>query len=1128
MATTARKYNPGFLSDDELVKSFCVRTAEFDSAVEMLRECDGAASPHRIVIGPRGSGKTILLLRIAAEIRRDDDLSRRFHPVVFAEESYEVSTAGEFWLECLSRLAERAPAEEDACELRRTFEDLRTIRDDRMLADRCLGALLDFADHKRRRLVLVVENLNMMFGEMADGDAGWRLRQTLQTESRILLLASATSRFDEIDNPDRALYDLFRVVPLRPLGGEECAVLWEKVSGRRRDLDNMRALEILTGGSPRLIAIMARFGARLSFRELMEELLDLIDDHTEYFKSHLNALPAQERRVYLALAVLWKPATTREVADRARLDTSKCSAQLNRLIERGVVEVAGGGARRKQYYLTERLYNIYYLMRRSRGPEPVVGALVRFMEAFYSPRELTDFGIRLAGESTLDEPANPLHRLALAHLMESPMLVAYRDELQAGIPVGMHLMKATGVEAPEGQETARALLEEAAALHREGRSGDALARCEETIRRFGQADVPGGPDAIAGALVLKGDILAGLISTDQVWDLFAETIRRARGGGVTGMFSVLFADRETGLVRAPGALAVYDEVLRRFGGGDSPVPKEWIAKALISKGLVLLALDRTDEALAALDEATARFGHSDVPSLAEAAVGASWMKGLLLFSRGRTDEALAALDEAVPRLRQSDSSDDDALLATACSVQGFALVAAGRSEEALATWDEALGFFDKTDVAVLSEMAAAVLAQKAVTLAGLDRLEEALDAWDGVLLRHETIDSPALPEVAATALVNKGHMLGRLNRTGEALAVYDDFMRRYGKDDAPALLGLSADALFGKEDLLEMSNRDDEASTVCDEIVHRFAESETPPLAERAARALLKKGALLSQRGREEDALVAYDDVVRRFGDHRDPAIAGCVSAALIKKGFALYWLNRSAEALRTFEETVRQVGGNDSSDPQGVFAFAHVGRGLALCNLDRPQDALNSFAEAARLFAQSEHEWLRGKASHALIDKAALELKCERYAAAIETAGRALDPGLNPTGEDQVRAYLFRATAAAANGDRPACGQDIETALAILPELGSLPREALDGLMLLSVRLSPEEVHALVQASPAAGLLLPLTTALEWESGRIPRVAREVEEVARDIQKELASMRGGTPAAPSGAKSPDAGSGAG
>ena len=370
MTVTARKYNPGFLTDDELVASFCVRTDEFVSMVEVLRECTGSSNTHQIVIGPRGIGKTSLLLRVAAEIRRDADLSSRFFPIVFAEESYEVSTAGEFWLECLSRLADQAPRNGDGPDLGCSFEELRQVQDDRTLGDRCLGVLQDFADREGKRLVLIVENLNMLFRDIANPDTGWRLRQTLQTEPRILLLASAISRFDEMDDPEQSLYDLFRVLALDRLNTEECAVLWQTVSGQERPPETIRALRILTGGNPRWLSIVARFGAELSFRELMADIMDLVDDHTEYFKSHLDALAPQERRVYLALADLWIPATARNIADRARLNSSKCSAQLARLIERGVVEVTGGSQRRKRYYLAERLYNIYYLMRRARGPRP--------------------------------------------------------------------------------------------------------------------------------------------------------------------------------------------------------------------------------------------------------------------------------------------------------------------------------------------------------------------------------------------------------------------------------------------------------------------------------------------------------------------------------------------------------------------------------------------------------------------------------------------------------------------------------------------------------------------------------------------------------------------------------------
>ena len=75
-----KKYNPGFLSDDELVDSFCVRTSEFESIIETLCENTGNSNQHLIVIGPRGSGKTSLLLRVAIEARRNPDLSSGSSP----------------------------------------------------------------------------------------------------------------------------------------------------------------------------------------------------------------------------------------------------------------------------------------------------------------------------------------------------------------------------------------------------------------------------------------------------------------------------------------------------------------------------------------------------------------------------------------------------------------------------------------------------------------------------------------------------------------------------------------------------------------------------------------------------------------------------------------------------------------------------------------------------------------------------------------------------------------------------------------------------------------------------------------------------------------------------------------
>ena len=63
------------------------------------------------------------------------------------------------------------PRRDGEPDLRRTSEDVRTERDDRFLRERCLGALLDFADREGKRLVLEVENLNSMFSDMIDPNA---------------------------------------------------------------------------------------------------------------------------------------------------------------------------------------------------------------------------------------------------------------------------------------------------------------------------------------------------------------------------------------------------------------------------------------------------------------------------------------------------------------------------------------------------------------------------------------------------------------------------------------------------------------------------------------------------------------------------------------------------------------------------------------------------------------------------------------------------------------------------------------------------------------------------------------------------------------------------------------------
>ena len=393
------KYNPGFTDDDQLIRSFVVRNYYLNSILEIIAENTGQSNQHLLVVGSRGSGKTTLVRRVAAEIRVDPSLNSIWYPIIFSEESYSVFTPGEFWLETLYYVADQT----QDVRWKSTYEELKLESDETRLRDRALAQLMDFSDGIEKRIILVVENLNMLLGEQLNENAAWDLRHTLLNEPRLMLLGTATSHIKEVKNVDQAWFELFSTYELAPLDLHECQILWEAQTGRQVSESQVRPLMILTGGNPRLLIILASFAAGLSFRSLMDELTNLIDDHTAYFKSGLDNLAPTERKVFVALLELWDPSQAKQIASAARMSVSKVSALLNRLVNRGVVAANTGPGKTRTYQATERLFNIYYLMRRQSHPSNRVRAAVNFMVQYYDDEELVDTVAKLAEEACMME-----------------------------------------------------------------------------------------------------------------------------------------------------------------------------------------------------------------------------------------------------------------------------------------------------------------------------------------------------------------------------------------------------------------------------------------------------------------------------------------------------------------------------------------------------------------------------------------------------------------------------------------------------------------------------------------------------------------------------------------------------
>lgn len=390
---TIRKFNPGVLqSDAEVKQQFVVRRHEFNTVMDVLRgNLKSESCQHVLVVGPRGRGKTMLLARVAAELRTNDEFSAQMLPVRFTEESHEIFNAADFWLETLFHLARESESVDSslASEIRESHSGLRRRWNDETVEGRALAAVLDLAGRLGRKLVLMVENLQSL-SDAVDEPFGWKLRGALQTEPQIVLVGTATSRFKGLDDARQPFFELFRTVDLQPLSTSDCQALWQELSDDHSSQRKIRPLQILTGGNPRLLVIVAQFARFKSMGQLMEELVALVDEHTEYFRSHIEALSKTERRVYLAVIDLWYPVGSGEIADRAQMDIRVVSTMLKRLVDRGAVLVEGSDKRRR-YSAVERLYCIYYKLRREHNESAIVQNLVRFMITFYSNSELIEF-----------------------------------------------------------------------------------------------------------------------------------------------------------------------------------------------------------------------------------------------------------------------------------------------------------------------------------------------------------------------------------------------------------------------------------------------------------------------------------------------------------------------------------------------------------------------------------------------------------------------------------------------------------------------------------------------------------------------------------------------------------------
>ena len=740
-----RKFNPGtFQSDEEVIEQFAVRKHELDMVLGVLRGNIGSPScQHVLVVAPRGRGKTMLLARVSAELNADEELFRCFLPVRFMEESHEIFDLADFWLETLFYVARESVRFDSALAqaLREAHADLTDRWDEEALADRARAAVLDAADRLGRKLVLMVENLQTLC-EDVDADFGWQLRDALASEPRIMLLATATSRFEGLEDAAEPFFELFRIVDLEPLGTEDCCRLWQVVSGDEVAEREIRPLEILTGGNPRLLVMVAGFAQHRSLRQLMEELVTLIDEHTEYFRSYLEALPRSERRVYLALIDFWRPSSTSEIAARARMGVRPVSTMLGRLVNRGAVVVEGTG-RKRLYAAGEPLYSIYYKLRRERDEAIVMRSLIHFMMAFYGIGELYQMSGRLNLGAAIIREGIERALVEQPHVEDSFLRVAgsaieyipdratanapfsaelrLKEEIQSAldekefervIEIGDHFIASGGVDASLMPESLVAYILHMRAIACEKLEDfqGVVAVCDEMVERFDDAGDQTLLARMARILIHGARARYELEELDLTVSAYEDVIARFGTSDTPDFqFPIALALLKQGELQVQQgeldlAMSAYEDVIARFGTSDASGIQLMVALALSQKGDLQVQLEELDLAVSAYEDVIARFDTSDVPAIQVLVAWALSQKGVIQIKVGRVEDALLISEELEGRLDALADDEKVMFVWRARYVQALALLLRNRQRMAMDVFQSAYAVFLPDNETMMYEM----------------------------------------------------------------------------------------------------------------------------------------------------------------------------------------------------------------------------------------------------------------------------------------------------------------------------------------------------------------------------------------------------------------------------------------
>jgi tetratricopeptide (TPR) repeat protein len=388
-------FNPGESKPELLEQTLIGRKDLVRRLEELIIESARSGNKHqRLMIGPRGSGKTHTLKVLYNRIRNKKELQKDLDIAYLCEDEYGVATFLDLILRILRSFIRWYP--ERCAYLKTEIEKLKKVNKD----DQENVAKEILLKHiKGKTLLIIVENIgNIFHNKHGFGKKGQqKFRDLLQQNPNFTIMSSNQALFLDIQREDMPFHNFFKIIHLWKISIDETFELmksiaeWDKNSKLFHFLNTPEgkgrviAIYEFTGGNHRLIVTFYHFLKTDYINKLSETFIKTVNDLIPFYQSMMSILSAQQQKIVQFLSQNRKPATVKTIAENCFSAENTISKQMSNLLRLRYVDDIRSG-RETYYEISETLFRICNEVKENRGGP--IKLFVDFLGILYTAEEI--------------------------------------------------------------------------------------------------------------------------------------------------------------------------------------------------------------------------------------------------------------------------------------------------------------------------------------------------------------------------------------------------------------------------------------------------------------------------------------------------------------------------------------------------------------------------------------------------------------------------------------------------------------------------------------------------------------------------------------------------------------------